>query len=128
MRIGRLFLIAGGLALPFAACRAERKSASPIVDGGTFLPETIGALSLGHVEAFPLEFREAAAAAALRITQDGRDPALSFAQIANRLDDEVVVHIWPASMFGDRRPRGGGGRSFYFSRKAHKIVRGEKWQ
>jgi len=119
--------IAAGFAL--TGCRTDRRDSSPAAsDAEVFLPETIGALSLKNVEAFPQEFRDAASAAATRIAQDGKDPALSFAQIAKRSDDEVVVHIWPASMFGGRRPTGAGGRSLYFSRSARKIVRGEAWQ
>jgi hypothetical protein len=92
------------------------------------MPATIGALSLDNIEAFQPEFREAAAAAALRLTQDGKNSAYSFAQIARRSDDEIVIHVWPGSMFGGTRPSGGGGTSLYFSRSAHRIVRGEAWQ
>jgi hypothetical protein len=97
-------------------------------DSGVFLPDTIGALSLANIDAFPLEFREAAAAAAIQVTQAGKDPALSFAQIANGKDDEIVIAVWPASMFGGNKPKGGGGRTLYFSRTSRQIVRRQAWQ
>jgi hypothetical protein len=112
-----------------AGCKIEgaRDDASHR-DAGRFMPETVGAVSLHDPDVFPPELREAAAAAALRLTQDGSDPSLSFAQIARVSDDEVVIHIWPAAKFGGRKPRGGGGKSLTFSRKAHKITRGVAWQ
>jgi hypothetical protein len=127
MRLACLLIVAS--AIVSAGCRAARKDSSHAAsDAGVFLPETIGALSLEHVEAFASEFRDAASAAAARIEQDGKNPALSFAQVAKHSDDELVVHIWPAPMFGGRRPMGGGGRSLYYSRSAGRIVRGEAWQ
>jgi len=127
MRLGLLVFIAAGIEL--AGCRAGPRDLSRAApDAGVFLPETIGALSLEHVEAFPPEFRDAASAAANRIAQSGKDPALSFAQVAKHSDDEVVIHVWPASMFGGKKPTGGGGRTLYFRRSERKIVRGEAWQ
>jgi hypothetical protein len=118
-----------GILVVFASCTGCRGGEPQVSrDAGVFLPDTIGALSLDKVDAFRPEFREAAAAAALRITQDGKSPALSFAEIANASNDEIVIHIWPASMFGGTKPRGGGGKSLYFSRKGRRIVRGEAWQ
>ena len=108
------------------ACRTSERRAQ--YDSGVFLPETIGALSLEDVEVFRPEFRDAAAAARLRIVQAGRNPSLSFAQMRNESEDEVVIDVWPASMFGGPRPKGNGGRTLYYSRKAQKIVRGEAWQ
>jgi hypothetical protein len=83
---------------------------------------------LEHPEAFPPDVRDAAAAAAARLVREGKNPALSYVQFAKLSDDEVVVHVWPASMFGGKRPHGGGGRSLYFSRRVGKIVRGVAWQ
>jgi hypothetical protein len=97
-------------------------------DSGVFLPETIGAISLEDVEAFRPEFRDAASAARLRIVQAGQNPSLSVVEMRNRSEDEVAIDVWPASMFGGPKPKGGGGRTLYFSRKAQKIVRGEAWQ
>lgn len=118
--------IVAAMLLIVVGCHRE---APPVTkDAGLFLPETIGAISLGQVDDFPPEFREAAAAVALRLTQNGKQPAYSFAQVARRSDDEIVVHVWPGSMFGAAKPQGGGGSSWHFSQSTHKIVRVEKWQ
>jgi hypothetical protein len=122
-----LFFMAAGF--PLAGCRTDRQdSTRAAADAGAFLPETIGAVSLEHPEGFPPEFRDAATAAAARLAREGKDPALSFAQFVKLSDDEVVVHVWPASMFGGKKPHGGGGRSLYFNRRVGKIVRGIVWQ
>ena len=127
MRAAFLLMIAAEIAL--AGCRADRPAPwQAAYDAGVFLPETIGAFPLEHAEAFPPAFRAAVSAAAVHLSRAGKNPALSFAQVAERSDDEVVVHIWPASMFGGRRPTGGGGWSLFFSRSEGKIVRGEAWQ
>lgn len=52
----------------------------------------------------------------------------AVSDVARRSDDEIVIHIWPAKQFGGRRPRGGGGETHYFSRKAHEITRALAWQ
>jgi hypothetical protein len=96
--------------------------------GGLFLPETIGALPLDDPEAFQPDFREAVHTVRAELVRKGKDPALAFAQISVVSPDEIVIHVWPASMFGAERPTGGGGRSLYFSRKSQKIVRGVAWQ
>lgn len=124
MRISLVVMIAVGI-----GCQSSGSTKSRLArDAGLFLPETIGALSLEDPGAFQPEFREAAAAAAQRLTQDGKNPAHSFAQISKVTDDELVVHVWPASMFGGSRPKGGGGKSLSFSRSEHKIVRAVAWQ
>jgi hypothetical protein len=98
-------------------------------DGGrVFLPQTIGALSLDDPGAFQPDFREAVEAARAELLRKGKNPALSFAQISVVPPDEIIIHVWPASMFGAERPAGGGGRSLTFSRRSHKIVKGVAWQ
>ena len=128
-RVGMRRLAAASLLIAIAtsvSCRSSEGRAQH--DAGVFLPETIGAISLEDVELFRPEFRDAAAAARLRIVQAGRNPSLSFVQIQSRSEDEVVIDVWPASMFGGPRPKGGGGSTLHFSRQAQKIVRGEAWQ
>jgi hypothetical protein len=123
-----LALVACG-GLVSEGCQRSGSNDSPASsDAGLFLPGTIGAMALDRVEDFPSEFQEAAAAAAARIAQYGKNPALSFATIAKRSDDEIVVNIWPASKFGGSRPKGGGGSTLYFHRSAHQFVRAEAWQ
>jgi hypothetical protein len=86
-----IVMMCGGLAID--GCRESRSNDSPAPsDAGLFLPDTIGAIALDHVEAFPPEFQEAAAAAATRIAQIGKSPALSFATIAKRSEDEIAVN------------------------------------
>jgi hypothetical protein len=92
------------------------------------MPETIGALSLEDPDAFPTEFREAARTAALYLTQRGRRPDLAFAQVSKHSSGQIAVHVWPASMFGHAKPRGGGGVTLLFDPRTHRIEKSLGWQ
>ena len=119
------------VALANAAGCSKRASVPSYADGGPFLPETIGAVSLADPEAFPPDVREAAKAASWYFVQRGMRPELHFAQFAIRGPTDVELAVWPAAAFspkGRLRSSGGGGVTFHFNPKTNRIERALGWQ
>jgi hypothetical protein len=99
-------------------------------DGGPFMPETIGAISLATPESFSADFQEAAKAASSYLLQRGMRPDLHFAQAFVRAADDIELAVWPASAFSPmgRRHSSGNGVTLHFSPRTHRIERALRWQ
>ena len=122
-------LLVALLAAPVGCSKHETRSW--YADGGPFMPETIGAVSLATPDAFPFEFREAAEAASAYFVKRGLRPDLHFAQVFVRAADDIELSVWPASAFsplGRRHTSGGGGSSLHFNPRTHRIERAFRWQ
>lgn len=130
MRLREAILFAVALCSAQGGC-SKRAPGPSYADGGPFMPETIGALSLGDSEAFPPEIREAAKAASSYFSQRGMSPELHFAQFAIRGQNHVELAVWPAAAFslkGRPRSSGGGGVTLHFNPTTGRIERSLKWQ
>jgi hypothetical protein len=126
----RIFLLVLALQATVGCARKDAGTAS-LADGGPFLPETIGALSLQDPEAFPPEYRDAARAASAYVVRLGWRPELRFAQARTMSVDDVVLEVWPASAFSPKgRPRvaGGPGVTIHFNPEKGTIERALRWQ
>jgi hypothetical protein len=129
MDVKATILLLSTLLIAHLGC--TRRATGPwYTDGGPFMPETIGALSLAEPEAFPPQFQEAAKAASSYFVKRGLRPDLHFAQVFVRAADDIELAVWPASAFSPkgRRHGSGGGVSLHFNPRTHQIDKALLWQ
>jgi hypothetical protein len=84
--------------------------------------------------AFPAQYREAARAVALSLSQVGEDPKEFFAAIDSESGGRVLVfHLWHTSAFEPQNVNvpgnpGGKCRNVIYDTESHKVTRTLFWQ